>query len=105
MPWSPKSRATYVAIDMGDREPRPDEAAIIARVFGEPDASVEEEPPTLDERIDRLVQVVRELLLALEEERREARTRETVLLDLVAAVLGPEARQVAAERLARAETP
>lgn len=36
MGLSPKSRATYIALDMGDRQPREDEAAVLAAEFGWP---------------------------------------------------------------------
>lgn len=40
---SPKSRAVYIALDMGDRQPRPDEAEYLATVFGWPE---EQDTPT-----------------------------------------------------------
>lgn len=38
---SPKSRAVYIAIDMGDRQPKPEEAEYLASVFGWPSAATE----------------------------------------------------------------
>lgn len=34
--WSPKSRSAYVAIDSGDRQPKPEEARVLAEEFGWP---------------------------------------------------------------------
>lgn len=34
--WSRKSRTAYVAIDMGERQPKPDEAAVLGAEFGWP---------------------------------------------------------------------
>jgi hypothetical protein len=106
MAWSPKSRASYLAIDMGDREPKADEIPILTRVFGAPDDSVvaPQEEHVSGDRLDRLLQTVETLLAELEEERRRAAAREEVLLALVATALGPKARQVAAEQLGRADT-
>jgi hypothetical protein len=120
MPWSPKSRASYLAIDMGDREPKADEIPILTKVFGAPDDSVvsPQDEQVSGDRLDRLLQTVETLLVRLDEERRTAETllaeleeerrraaaREEVLLALVATALGPKARQVAAEQLGRADT-
>jgi transcriptional regulator with XRE-family HTH domain len=106
MPWSPKSRATYVAIDMGDRQPRPDEAEILARVFGKPDESIgEEEDLVRQDRIDRLLALVESLLDEIARERARAVVREEVLLKLLGNALGPEAREAADEQLALQRAP
>jgi len=50
MGWSRKSRASYVAIDMGTRQPRPEETTILAEEFGwppDPEIDNDLEDPTL----------------------------------------------------------
>lgn len=67
--WSPKSRTAYVAIDMGDRQPKDGEAAVLAAEFGWPP-----EPQTADEPppdTAALVSVVGKLLAELRAERAE----------------------------------
>jgi hypothetical protein len=50
MSWSPKSRASYVAIDMGTRQPSPSESTILGAEFGwppDPEINDELEDPSL----------------------------------------------------------
>lgn len=42
---SPKSRASYIAIDMGDRQPEEAEAAVLAEEFGWPEETDEADQP------------------------------------------------------------
>jgi hypothetical protein len=56
---SPKSRAVYVHLDMGDRQPKPDEAEILASVFGWPDEDAEAAPESGEAA---LVAAIRELV-------------------------------------------
>lgn len=44
--WSPKSRTAYVAIDMGDRKPKPDEVTVLGAEFGWPPDPIDLEPET-----------------------------------------------------------
>lgn len=41
--WSPKSRTAYVAIDMGDRQPKGNEVTVLGAEFGWPSDPVESE--------------------------------------------------------------
>jgi len=62
---SPKSRAVYVALDMGDRQPRPEEAAVLASEFGWPPEGTSA-PTGATESGDPLVAALRDQTAAIE---------------------------------------
>lgn len=64
---SPKSRAVYVSIDMGDRQPREDEAAVLAAEFGWP--SEQDAPAAAGTDIAALTRAINDLVQELREER------------------------------------
>jgi len=65
--WSPKSRTAYVAIDMGDRPPKPEEATVLGAEFGwPPDPQDIEEDTTLAAALTALAAELRESRLARE---------------------------------------
>ena len=94
MGWSAKSRTAYRAIDMGERQPSHDEAAILAEEFGwppEPEINDDLEDPTL---AAALLAIAGELRAAREERTTlVARVEEmdAVLRNLVARTTGAEA--------------
>ena len=82
MEWSPKSRASYVAIDMGTRQPSPAEATILGAEFGWPP-----DPEVNDDLQDA---TLASALLAIAAELREARQERSAVaqrLDEIEAVL------------------
>lgn len=82
MGLSPKSRAAYIAVDMGERQPTPKEEAALIAVYGlPPEAS--EMPLEATESGDALVEAIR------------AQTK--AMLALVAAIEGERAERVAWE--------
>lgn len=92
---SPKSRAVYLAIDMGDRQPTATEAEYLASVFGWPS-----EPTEATESGDPLVAALTRQSAAIEalvEELRLARAGQVVandvLLQAIAAAVGGPAPQ------------
>jgi hypothetical protein len=103
----PKSRASYVKIDEGGRQPTADEAAYLASVFGWPEPEPEAEP-SADVGVGALVGAI----TALVEELRLARLRQETfdehVLELLAAVAGgrrdPEAPPSDSARAAPAGT-
>lgn len=90
----PKSRASYVKIDEGGRQPTEDEAAYLASVFGWPEDEAAEPPAQADAiltAVNALVQELREeraaLLAALSEQGR-------VIAVLLARLQGLEESQI-----------
>jgi hypothetical protein len=80
--WSPKSRTAYGAIDIGDRQPKPSEAAILAEEFGWPP-----DPEITDDLEDATLATA---LLAFSEELRAVRVERVTLaarMERVEAVL------------------
>jgi hypothetical protein len=77
---SPKSRAVYVAIDMGDRQPTAREAEYLASVFGWPPDIEEAEPPATDQAA---------LIAALD---RQSAAMEALVAMMAPVVLGQEHR-------------
>lgn len=76
---SPKSRAVYAAIDMGDRQPRAEEAEYLASVFGWPpegtaDASgATETPDALVSALQAQTAAINALVAELQQEREDGR--------------------------------
>ena len=65
--WAPKSRTAYVAIDMGERQPKPNEATVLGAEFGwppDPEVNDDLEDATL---ASALLAVAAELRAAREE--------------------------------------
>jgi hypothetical protein len=72
--WSAKSRTAYVAIDMGERQPKENEAAVLGEEFGWPaEEGTPTEEPTLAAAITALVAELQ--ASRLERESMESRLR------------------------------
>lgn len=90
---SPKSRAVYVALDMGRRQPNEDEARVLAAEFGWPPEGIEADAvatdqaaivTALDRQTDAITALVDELRLA----RLRQETFDEQVLQLLAALAG-----------------
>lgn len=80
--WSRKSRTAYVAIDMGERQPRPEEATVLGAEFGwPPDPEISDDPEDAG-LASALLALAGELRAA-----REERAAVTQRLDQMEAVL------------------
>lgn len=68
---SPKSRTVYYAIDMGDRQPKPSEAEVLAAEFGWPEEAPEAPAVSAGDQaalVDAIRDLVEELRLARHEQ-------------------------------------
>ena len=108
--WSPKSRTAYVAIDKGERQPKPHEAAVLADEFGWPTESGE---PVTVAPPDDLAAAIRALTAELRDAREEREAlrveRASVLarldrLDAILDVLAPPTMRGEGGPVARRET-
>lgn len=100
---SPKSRAVYLAIDMGDRQPSKTEAEYLASVFGWPSEAVEPPvtPDTLAAAINRQAAALEALVARLDGDWSDRLAKIEQEVGLLLPLLGHEGSQ---ERLARRGT-